>query len=88
MRIETPQRLQRSYLTAKRLTLAILSGIVAQVLYRALWPNSHISWLDFRTLLHKFGYMMALQIVRVLDFDLLFPQWLNFPELILQGMLR
>ena len=88
MRIETPQRLQRSYLTAKRLTLAILSGIVAQVLYCALWPNSHISWLDFRTLLHKFGCMMALQIVRVLGFDLLFPQWLNFPVLILQGMLR
>ena len=32
--------------------------------------------------------MMALQIVQVLDFDLLFPQWLNFPELILQEALR
>ena len=34
------------------------------------------------------GCKMALQIVRVLGFDLLFPQWQNFPELILQEALR
>ena len=88
MRIEISQRLQRYYLTAKRLTPAMFADIVGQVPYFACRTSRIISYREFRILLHKFGCKMALQIVRVLGFDLLFPQWLNFPELILQEALR